>query len=142
MTSLGRLAAFIDRLPHVAVLLLCLALVAGVGAIDLATGGDVVFSVFYAAPIALATWVLGRTSGLLFSVVATILWTLGDRYSLDQTWASGVTWWNAAVRLAFFAMVVLILAALKKALGEEQRLARVDALTRVPNVRRFREQAD
>ena len=142
MTLLGRLAAFIDRLPHLAVLLLCLALVAGVGAIDLATGGDVVFSVFYAAPIALATWVLGRTSGLLFSVVATILWTLGDRYSLDKTWASGVTWWNAAVRLAFFAMVVLILAALKKALGEEQRLARVDALTRVPNVRRFREQAE
>ena len=82
---------------------------------------------------------LGRTSGLLFSVIATILWTVADHHSLDQTWASGVPWWNAGVRLAFFAMVVLILAALKQALGEEQRLARVDALTRVPNVRRFRE---
>lgn len=142
MTLFGRLAAFVDGLPHVLVLLLCLALVAGVGAIDLLTGADVVFSVFYAGPIALATWVLGRTSGVLFSVVATILWTVGDRYSLDQTWASGMPWWNAAVRLAFFAMVVLILAALKHALGEEQRLARADALTRVPNVRRFREQAD
>jgi len=142
MTLLGRLAAFVDGLPHVVVLLLCLLLVAGVGAVDLITGADVVFSVFYAVPIALATWVLGRTSGLLFSVAATILWTVGDRYSLHQTWTSGVPWWNAAVRLAFFAMVVLILAALKQALGEEQRLARVDALTRVPNVRWFREQAD
>lgn len=142
MTLFGRLAAFVDGLPHLLVLLLCLALVAGVGAIDLLTGADVVFSVFYAGPIALATWVLGRTSGVLFSVVAMILWTVGDRYSLDQTWASGMPWWNAAVRLAFFAMVVLILAALKHALGEEQRLARADALTRVPNVRRFREQAD
>ena len=142
MTPLGRLAGAVDELPHAVVLLLCLALVAGVGAIDLLSGADVVFSVFYAVPIALATWVLGRRAGLLFSVVATILWATGDHYSLDQAWASGVPWWNAAVRLAFFATVVLILAALKQALGEEQRLARVDALTRVPNVRRLREQAD
>ena len=139
MTPLGRLGAFVDGLPHIGALLLCIALVAAVGAVDLFTGAEVVFSVFYAAPIALATWVLGRTSGLLFSVIATILWTVADHHSLDQTWASGVPWWNAGVRLAFFAMVVLILAALKQALGEEQRLARVDALTRVPNVRRFRE---
>jgi len=142
MTPFGRLAAFVDGLPHIAVLLLCVALVAAVGIIDLVTGSDVVFSVFYAVPIALATWVLGRISGLVFSVLATILWTLGDRYALNQAWASAVPWWNAGVRLAFFAMVVFILAALRQALGEEQRLARVDALTRVPNVRQFSEQAD
>jgi len=141
MTPLGRLAVDVDGLPHAVVLLMCVALVAGVGAIDFLSGAGIVFSVFYAVPIALATWVLGRASGLLFSVAVTILWTAGDHYSLDQTWASGVPWWNAAVRLAFFAMVVLILAALKQALGEEQRLARVDALTRVPNVRRLHEQA-
>jgi diguanylate cyclase (GGDEF)-like protein len=142
MTRFARLAAFVDGLPHAVVLLLCLVMVGGVGAVDLVTGPAFVFSVFYAVPIAIATWVLGRTSGLLFSVVATILWMVGDHYALDQSWASGVPWWNAAVRLAFFAIVVLILAALRQALGEEQRLARLDALTRVPNVRRFREQAD
>ena len=142
MTPLGRLGAFVDGLPHLVVLVLCLALCAGVGAVDLLTGPDAVFSVFYGVPIALATWVLGRTSGLLFSVAATILWTVHDRLSLEETGSSLVQGWNAAVRLAFFAMVVLILAALKQALGDEQRLARADALTRVPNVRRFREQAD
>lgn len=142
MTPVGRFGAFLDGLPHIVVLVLCLALVAVVGTIDLFTGADIVFSVFYAVPIALATWVLGRASGLLFSVAATILWTVGDHLSLHQTWASGVPWWNAAVRLAFFAMVVFILASLKRALGEEQRLARVDTLTRVPNVRRFSEQAE
>ena len=142
MTPFGRLGALVEGLPRFVVLLMCLALMAAVGAIDLATSSDIVFSVFYAVPIALATWVLGRTSGLLFSVVATILWTVGDYHSLDQSWASTVPWWNAAVRLAFFALVVIILAALRQALGEEQRLARVDALTRVPNVRLFREQAD
>jgi diguanylate cyclase (GGDEF)-like protein len=141
MKFLGRLAAGLDRLPRAVVLLLCLVLMAGVGAMDLLTGSDVVFSVFYAVPIALATWVLGRTSGLLFSVAATVLWTVGDHFALDQSWSSAVTWWNSVVRLSFFAMVVLILAALKDALGEEQRLARIDALTRVPNVRSFRERA-
>ena len=74
--------------------------------------------------------------------MATAVWTVGDHYSLDQTWGSGVPWWNAVVRLAFFALVVLILAALKQALAEEQRLARVDALTQVANVRQFRERAE
>jgi diguanylate cyclase (GGDEF)-like protein len=142
MTPFGRLGALVEGLPRFVVLLMCLALMATVGAIDLATSSDIVFSVFYAVPIALATWVVGRTAGFLFSVVATILWTVGDHHSLDQSWASTVPWWNAAVRLAFFALVVFILAALRQALGEEQRLARVDALTRVPNVRRFREQAE
>jgi diguanylate cyclase (GGDEF)-like protein len=142
MTPFGRLGAFVDVLPHIVVLLLCLVLLAGVGTIDVLTGADIVFSVFYAVPIALATWVLGRTSGFLFSVAATVMWTVGDHHSLHQTWASGAPWWNACVRLAFFALVVFILAALKRALGEEARLARVDSLTHVPNVRRFREQAE
>jgi diguanylate cyclase (GGDEF)-like protein len=142
MNPFGRLAAFVDGLSHFVVLLLCVVLIVGVGLIDYFTGGEVVFSVFYAVPIALATWVLGRTNGLLFSVVATMLWALGDHSSLDQTWTSGALWWNALVRMAFFAMVVSILAALRQALGEEQRLARVDALTQVPNVRRLREQVD
>jgi diguanylate cyclase (GGDEF)-like protein len=124
------------------VLLLCLTLVAGVGALDISTGSTIVFSVFYAVPIAVATWVFGRAGGLLLSLMATILWAVGDHQSLHQTWASGAPWWNAGVRLAFFVMVVFILAALKHALGEEQRLARFDHLTRVANVRRFHEQAD
>ena len=142
MNVAGRFLSVVDRLPHIVVLMLCLALIAMVGTADVLTGAAVVFSFFYAVPLAIATWILGRTSGLLLSVVATGLWTLADHYSLHQSWASGVPWWNAAVRLAFFAMVVFILAALKEALGEEQRLARVDALTRIPNVRRFREQAE
>jgi hypothetical protein len=121
MTLLGRLAALVDRLPHLVVLLLCLTLVAGVGALDISTGSTIVFSVFYAVPIAVATWVFGRAGGLLLSLMATILWAVGDHQSLHQTWASGAPWWNAGVRLAFFVMVVFILAALKHALGEEQR---------------------
>jgi hypothetical protein len=139
MSVFGRLAVFVESLPRVVVLVVCLVLVGAVGLVDLLTGSDIVFSIFYAVPIALATWVLGRTSGLLFSVAATVLWTVGDHFALDQSWSSAVTWWNSVVRLSFFAMVVLILAALKDALGEEQRLARIDALTRVPNVRSFRE---
>jgi diguanylate cyclase (GGDEF)-like protein len=140
MTAVGRLGALVERLPRLAVLVICAALMAVVGVVDLLTHADIVFSVFYAVPIALATWVAGRTSGLVFSVVATVVWTVGDHHSLHQTWSSGVPWWNAIVRLAFFAMVVLILAALKTALAEEQRLARVDPLTRVPNMRLLREQ--
>jgi len=141
MTVFGRLLAYAERLPRVAALFLCLVLFSGVGAIDVLIGSEALFWVFYAAPIVFATWVFGRAGGLLFSAAATIVWTLSDQDASGVAWTDWVLWWNVAVRFAFFAMLVLILAALKHALGEERRLARVDALTGVPNARLFFERA-
>jgi len=139
---LGRLTAFVDELPHGWVLAVCGVGMALVGTVDFLTGGDVVLSIFYAAPIALAAWVVGRWAGVVFAVVATALWTIGDVAGLDQSWGQAVVWWNFAVRLAFFVIVVIILVALKDSLDEEQRLARLDSLTRLANGRLFSEQAE
>jgi diguanylate cyclase (GGDEF)-like protein len=139
---LGRLAAFVDTLPRAVVLAACVALMAIVGAADLLTSAAVVLPIFYAVPIALASWTIGRAAGVAFAAIATSLWTIGDVYGLDQAWSEPVVWWNFGMRLAFFVVVVFILVALKDALDEEQRLARLDSLTRLPNVRQFRERAE
>ena len=141
MRLLSRVLGWVEGLPHLLVLLLCLALVAGVGALDYVTA-DIVLSIFYAVPVSLAAWTLGRRAGLLLALLATMLWTVADHDGLHQSWASAPPWWNAMVRLAFFALVVFILTALKEALAKEQRLARVDPLTGVANVRQFTEQTE
>ena len=137
-----RLAAFLEGISHLAALALCLVMMVVIGVLDIVSGGAIVLSIFYAVPISLATWVFGRRAGLLVALLATILWAVSDKYSLGQTWTSPVPWWNACVRLAFFALIVVILSALRTALTSEQRLARIDPLTRVPNVRQLRELAD
>ena len=141
MRLLSRVLGWVEGLPHLLVLLLCLALVAGVGALDYVTA-DIVLSIFYAVPVSLAAWTLGRREGLLLALLATMLWTVADHDGLHQSWASAPPWWNAMVRLSFFALVVFILTALKEALAKEQRLARVDPLTGVANVRQFTEQTE
>ena len=141
MRLLSRVLGWVEGLPHLLVLLLCLALVAGVGALDYVTA-DIVLSIFYAVPVSLAAWTLGHRAGLLLALLATMLWTVADHDGLHQSWASAPPWWNAMVRLSFFALVVFILTALKEALAKEQRLARVDPLTGVANVRQFTEQTE
>jgi diguanylate cyclase (GGDEF)-like protein len=137
----GRLASFVEAVPRSLVLLVCVLFLAAVGAVDMVTG-QIILLTFYAMPVALATWVVGRKAGLPFGLVAIGVWTVTEHYSLHQPWAGAILWWNCGMRLSFFIVVVLILAALHDTLDEEQRLARSDPLTRVANLRRFREQAE
>jgi diguanylate cyclase (GGDEF)-like protein len=136
----GRLASFLEAWPRSIVLLVSALLLAGVGALDMVTG-RIVLSTFYALPMGVATWVVGRKAGLAFATAAIAIWTVTEHFSLHQSLTGGVLWWNCGVRLTFFVLVVLILAALHQSLEEAQRLARSDPLTGVANVRQFREQA-
>ena len=141
MTSFfARLAAFIEAQPRSRVLFVSALLLVGVGALDMVTG-QIVFLTFYAVPVALTTWVMGRKAGLPFAVAAIAVWTVTEHYSQHQTWAGGVIWWNCGMRLTFFVLVVVILAALHDTLEVEQRLARSDPLTGLANLRQFTEQA-
>jgi len=135
----GRLASFFEAQPPSLVLLVGALLLVGVGAVDMVTG-QIVFLTFYAVPVAMATWVTSRKGGLPFAVAAIATWTVTEHFSLHQSLTGGVLWWNCGVRLAFFVLVVLILAALHDTLDEAQRLARSDPLTGVANLRQFREQ--
>jgi diguanylate cyclase (GGDEF)-like protein len=48
-------------------------------------------------------------------------------------------WWDGAMHFAFFALTSGLLAALKRELGHEERLARIDPVTGAPNRRAFLE---
>lgn len=111
-------------------------LVVVVAVADFATGPLLSFSIFYIVPVALASWYAPRPLIVATCLVSTMTWYVVEINSIayDNTF---VPVWNAAVRLAFFAITSALLVALKAALQQQQELAEIDGLTRVLNRRAF-----
>lgn len=138
----GTGAGLPGRIPGTAFTALSLALVAFIGAGDYLTGIEIDFTVFYTIPIALITWRLGLSGGILFAVLckASVFWAewaAGLRYA--DPWAH---FWNPILRLAYFLIIAMVFHRLKLAYRRERTLGREDLLTGLPNTRAFMEAAD
>ena len=112
------------------------------GSLDLVTGRDFSFSLFYLIPVVLVTWYSGGRLGAMASVLSAAVWLEaefrgGHDYSHDF-----FAWWSAAVRFGFFIVVTVLLARLHAALSREKDLARKDPLTALANRRYFLQRAD
>ncbi len=88
-------------------------LVLAVGWVDYSTGEELSVSILYLVPICLTTWLAGRRWGLAIAWAGAMAWLAAD-------WAAGRRWghplipyWNAAVLLGIFWVVVYLLSALK-----------------------------
>jgi diguanylate cyclase (GGDEF)-like protein len=114
--------------------------VIGVGSIDILTGSELSFSLFYLMPIVLVTLSAGRNPGLVISVISAAMWFLADVLAGHSYSQPVIRYWNAIVRLGFFVVVTLLIPALK-ALERERGLARTDDLTGAGNRRHFEEVA-
>ncbi len=118
-------------------LMIGILLVVLVGALDLATGREISFSLFYLAPIALVTWYCGRNSGIVIALLCATTWFYGELFS-QQTYSHEIIrYWNSGIRLGFFLVVSFLIARLRVALLAEQEMAQTDALTGVANSRHF-----
>jgi diguanylate cyclase (GGDEF)-like protein len=114
------------------------AIIGVIGTLDILTGYEMAFSLFYVMPISLAGWLMGRKSGLLSSLLSTLVWLLTD-LSGHIYEGPAVPIWNTLVRLSFFSLVGLLLSALRSSVEHEKVLARTDYLTGVVNLRFFLE---
>jgi diguanylate cyclase (GGDEF)-like protein len=112
-----------------------------VGVADFLTGRELAFSLFYLIPIVLVTWFSGRNLGLVLSAVSALGWFAADALARQSQPEPIIMYWNAFVRLSFFAMVPFLFSALQ-ALEHEKELARLDDLTGIANRRRFFEMAE
>jgi signal transduction histidine kinase len=100
-------------------------LVAGAGAVlavavaDWVTGLDLSLSVFYLLPVTAVTVAVSPRAGFAFAALAALAWTLAESVIVDAH--SGVLQaWNGLLRLAILAVVVALLAALRRTLGDAQ----------------------
>jgi signal transduction histidine kinase len=111
---------------------LCFALLAAIGAIDYLTGFEMFFSVFYLLSVGLAAWFVGRTFGLVMSVLSVLVWVGGDLAAGAHYSRPWIIVWNGVILSVFYFVVVGLLCYLREVqrnLAErvEQRTA---ALTR------------
>lgn len=119
-----------------------LGLAALVGVLDVATGSELSFGLFYLGAVAVATWKGGRDAGLFLAVVCAMIWFAADRLSGHVYTQPYVGYWNAAIRFGFFLVVAILLGKLRGSLEREQAVARVDTLTEAANRRQLLERLD
>jgi len=118
---------------------------AGVGLVafaDFKTGYEVSISVLYLAPVALAAWYTGRGAAVRVAVLSCLSWYLADAHAGHAYSHPAIPYWNALVRLGFFLVTGLLIAALAAGLRRQRALARTDSLTGLYGRRAFEERLE
>lgn len=106
-------------------------------------GYEITVSLFFLAPIALATWYGSRRIGIIFCILSTFIWYLVDTVSAGHPYNNPLApYWNSALRLGLFLITVQLLIQLKVRLNTEKELSRTDSLTGTMNGRGFTEVAE
>lgn len=134
---LGPLKRFLERQPRWAVACLSLFLVVALGVIDYLSWEDLAFSIFYLAPVAIATWYGGIGTGTMVAFASAATWLAADVATQHCRIPALIHAWNCLVRLGFFLIVMRLLAELHRRLDIEKLLAATDTLTGLANSRVF-----
>lgn len=136
-----KLAAFIDKKSSPLKIFIGFASIGVVGLLDLWTGYEVGFSLFYVLPVFYLSWFAIRPVGLIAAGISAAVWLWADVASGHLYTSFWITIWNTLIRLAFFVIIVLLLLLLRKAVEQEAALTRIDSLTGAVNARFFYELA-
>ena len=129
--------ASLEERSKLFVIVVGFALIGAVGILDFLTGYEFAFSLFYLIPISLITWLTGRRTGVVASLVSALVWLISDVAARTSYSHPLIYAWNTLMGFGFFVIVALLLSMLKRALEHEKELARTDYLTGAVNSRVF-----
>jgi diguanylate cyclase (GGDEF)-like protein len=115
----------------------CLTLASAIGVLRYLTGPELALSLFYLFPIGLASWYVGRWSGVLISFASAVSWLIADLMMLNSFSNIYIPYLNESFRLIVFLIVSYIISGLKASLDNHRQLARTDHLTGIYNRRAF-----
>src|SRR5262249_39514906 len=111
--------------------------VSGVGYIDIITGYEVGFSLFYMIPVALVTWFGGSPLGITIAMSSGVMWGVADALAGAKYSSHWILIWNTFIRLTFFLITVFSVKEAKE-LDREKNFSRIDYTTGAMNSRFFR----
>ncbi|MBI4456082.1 MAG: hypothetical protein HY644_09310 [Acidobacteria bacterium] len=112
----------LSQLSPITVTAIGLLLALGIGLVDVTTGAELSFSIFYLIPVCLVVWLAGKKPGVFMSSVAAAIWLWADIVGGTLYTSALFPYWNALVRLGFFLIVTYLLLAFKDA-QEREKLA-------------------
>ena len=127
----------IRSLPKILLIALGSLIIGGAVYIDRATGQNPSFLCFYLMPVSFFIWFTTRRIGVLVSVLCAAVWLVENASDKAHLFLSEISYLNMSIELVFFFLVTLLLSSLKEALGINEELSRVDALTGAVNRRAF-----
>jgi diguanylate cyclase (GGDEF)-like protein len=113
----------------------------GIWFLEMNTGRQISYAIFYLIPVSFVSWYTNKWYGFAVSLACAGMWLFFDLTMFPEH-PVGITYWNAAMRLGFYAIVSYLLAALEDAHRRERSLARIDRTTAAPNSRHFYEVAE
>ena len=121
----GRFVAFFRRQPRWVLVAVGLAWIAVLAILDYFAPLEISFLTFYVAPVLFLVWFVGPGAGFLGAAVSAGFWAWEDIFSAHAhpTITLKITDWNLAVRAAFLALFVWVVAELKRALERERHAA-------------------
>lgn len=129
----------IPHLRFAPALAICLLLTASLGYLDIITGPEFAFSIFYLLPVTLALLMNGRRLGFLISVFSAAVWLFAD-IDAGATYSSKfIPFWNALMRLGFFSLHCYLIGLLTDMVKTVKDLSLHDPLTQAANWRFFEE---
>ena len=105
------------KLPAWLLMLVGFVMVALLGYVDYLTG-DYSMLIFYAAPVALEAWFLGRGGALIICLAAGAARFISDYYSYSGT---GIRYWNSLQDMFFLLLVGLLIATVKGLIAADQQ---------------------
>ncbi len=120
---------------------LVLTLVVGIAVADVFTSEELSLSIFYAIPVVIAAWRLGRLPSLIVTAIAAALCVAIDIQGHAPYSHPFYLYWANFARFAFLAIVAVVVSRLRAAHDALARLARHDPLTGLLNRRGFVERA-
>lgn len=129
----------LESFGKLSIALLAIAQIFVLGVIDYFTGFEISFSVFYLIPVTMAAWYAEKNTALMISVISAVTWDLANQLAGEKFIHFLIPIWNASTRLAFFAVVAVLLTKLKNSYLQQKSLARTDFLTGAANPRSFYE---
>jgi diguanylate cyclase (GGDEF)-like protein len=119
----------IRRQPRALLMAAGALLVALTGFVDYITGTALSFLLFYLVPVYFFVWFVTRRIGIAVSVICAITWIALN--FLDKASAAVISYSypNMSIELVFFFLATYMLCMLKEAMGINEELAQIDALT-------------
>jgi signal transduction histidine kinase len=104
----------IGQLSRPGVVALTFGILLAVAAVDLATGYEISCTVFYLLAIGVATWYVNAGFGLLISVISAASTSLANILTGQRYTNHFAPFWNAAIVLSFYLIVVWLLRTLRR----------------------------
>ena len=132
-----KLLSDLRNVPFVPAVMIVVAFLALVSALDFLSGPDFSLSLFYYLGVSLCALMLGTVPALVTSLLSAVLWTFiavvsGRHFSSE--WA---ILWSFGIRSVNFVFLVLLLDQLQKLIVALEKQALLDPLTRIANRRQF-----